>query len=83
MMLDFYNAVAKKRNIKPKLTRAKEVNLQYKPAIEKRRSGRLSNQPAPVYNEAALDKIDATGAQRQNGRLTDATSGHSPMHVDA
>ena len=52
---------------RPRLQRVRELALQPKLILEKRRSGRLQNQSAPNYNEAALDKADAISGHRQDG----------------
>ena len=71
LMLDFQTAMrARKPVSRPRKPRIGEVNLQPKPVLEKRRSGRLQSQPAPNYNEAALDKVDAVGGHRQDGVLS-------------
>jgi len=46
--------------------RRQPVNLSIQPRtnLEKRRSGRLTNQPATDYDERALDKADSTRAYR-------------------
>ena len=75
LMLDFQTAMRAKQPVKRlKTQRVKDMSLHPKPILEKRRSGRLQSQPAPNYNEAALDKADAVGGHRQDGNASLCTA---------
>ena len=71
-MTDFQTAMRAKQPVsRPK--RLRDVSSHPKPLMEKRRSGRLQNQPAPNYSEAVLDKADAVGGHRQDGKVSDSS----------
>lgn len=66
MMLDFCNSMKRKRS-KAVARPVRPVVPQVRPILEKRRSGRLQNQPAPSYNEAVLAAADAGVVFRPEG----------------
>ena len=74
LMMDFQTAMRAKQPVsRPKRQRVREVSPQPRPVMEKRRSGRLQNQPAPNYNDSVLDKTDAVGGHRQDGKVSDTS----------
>lgn len=58
LVRDFQDVVRATQG-KKKQQRVRKDKCPNRPIMERRRSGRLQNQPAPCYNEAALDKADA------------------------
>ena len=65
--MDFYKSVQRQRVSTTRKPKVRSSLPKVQVLLEKRRSGRLQLLPAPIYNEAALDKIDVAGSQKFQG----------------